>query len=81
MRSGISSIAQPPSITVAALLDALTLASPSPRTATGTAAWLVFRPLSLLPDGLRDRALYSMSFGGGAGEPKGLGVQYLVMLV
>ena len=71
MKSGISDIAQSPALTVSALLSALTLRSPPTRITTGTASWLVFKPLSKLSDRTRDSILYAMSFGA-AKEPLAL---------
>lgn len=68
MKKGVDDIAQPPGLTVSALLSALTLVTPPTRTTTGTAAWLVFKPLSKLNDRMRDTVLYAMSFGS-AGKP------------
>ena len=71
LHQGIDDIAQPPSLTVSALLDALVLTVPPTRIATGTASWLVFKPLSKLGDRLRDTVLYAMTFGA-AGKPRSL---------
>ena len=44
---------------------------------TGTAATLFFKPLSLLPDAMRDTLLYGMIFSAG-GQPARLAAQVMV---
>jgi len=46
-------------------MRALTSAEPPTRVATGRAAHLLFKPLSLLPDHARDVVLHRLMLGGG----------------
>ena len=63
-KEGIEGIAADPVVTVDAMLSALVEADPPSRMATGKAANLLFKPLSMLPDKTRDALLYQMSFPG-----------------
>ena len=63
-KEGIESLAADPEQTVQALMRALTLLNPPSRMVTGWAGTLIFKPLSWLPDAMRDAILYKMSFPG-----------------
>ena len=70
-KQSISDIAADPQVTVSALMASLTLEEPPPRVATGKAASFLFKPLSMLPDGARDKVLYAISFGKNKHTPVG----------
>ena len=53
-----------------ALLQALLMPDPPTRMATGAAAHILWKPLSMLPDRSRDWALHKLIFAGP--EPAGL---------
>ena len=63
-KEGIETLAADPQQTVQALMRALTLLNPPSRMITGWYGTLIFKPLSWLPDAMRDAILYKMSFPG-----------------
>jgi len=63
-KDGIQALAADPDETVSAMLNILQHQNPPARVKTGKSAIFLFKPLSLLPDFIRDRMLYSMTFGG-----------------
>ena len=69
-KTGIEQLAADPQETISAMLSALEQINPPSRIKTGKAATFVFKPLSLLPDSIRDPVLYWMSFRGS--KPQGL---------
>ena len=73
-KQAISNTAADPQKTVDALMRALRDPKPPARIMTGTAATLFLKPLSLLPDAMRDTLLYGMTFSA-AGQPAGLAAQ------
>ena len=72
VKQSISDIAADPQVTVSALMASLTLEEPPSRVTTGKAATFLFKPLSMLPDGARDKVLYAISFGQNKHKPVGL---------
>ena len=69
-KTAIEQTAVDPQETISEMLSALEQMNPPSRIKTGRAAKFVFKPLSLLPDSIRDRVLYSMCFG--TSKPQGL---------
>ena len=69
-REGIKQLAADPQETISAMLSALEQINPPTRIKTGKVATFLFKPLSLLPDNIRDRVLYPLSFRGI--KPQGL---------
>lgn len=69
-REGIKQLAADPQETISAMLSALEQINPPTRIKTGKVATFLFKPLSLLPDSIRDRVLYPLSFRGI--KPQGL---------
>ncbi|CAE7335917.1 RDH16 [Symbiodinium natans] len=57
-------VADDPQITVDALLEALLLPDPPTRMTTGAAAKILWKPLSMLPDKMRDAVLYKLTWSG-----------------